>query len=117
MTKVNTTLLEPNTDKSYQILQIDGEIDRESIVHFKETVEQLIGSFEQKNLVLDLGNLMFINSEGIGYITDIYNRLATQNKKLIIIKASTRIMDIFNLVGLDSLIPCFASEEEAAATF
>lgn len=117
MAEVNITPLQPNTEKNYQILQVNGEIDRETISHFKEITEQFLGTFSQNNLILDLENLMFTNSEGIGYITDIYNRLLSQNKKMVIIKASTRIMDIFNLVGLNSLIPCLSSEEEAVVTF
>jgi anti-anti-sigma factor len=117
MVEINITPLEPKVEKKYQVLQIAGEIDRDTIPHFKEVMEQFLPTFAQNNLILDMQNLMFTNSEGIGYITDIFNRLEAQGKKMVIINASERIMDIFNLVGLNSLIPCLSSEEEAAATF
>ena len=69
---------------------------------------------EAIDTILDLAELQFINSEGIGFITDVYNRFTAQNKKILIINASTQIMDIFNLVGLNQLITCLNSEEEAA---
>lgn len=116
MAEISIIPIQANVEKNYQVLQVVGEIDRNSIAHFKEVMEQFLGTFVSNSLVLDLENLMFTNSEGIGYITDIFNRLQAQSKKVVIIKASTRIMDIFNLVGLNSLIPCLASEEEAAAT-
>ncbi|MFC1600435.1 STAS domain-containing protein [Patescibacteria group bacterium] len=117
MAEINITPLDPNTEKNYQVLQVVGEIDRDTITHLKEIMEQYLATFAQGNLILDLQNLMFTNSEGIGYVTDVFNRLQAQGKKVVIVNASERIMDIFNLVGLNSLIPCMTSEEEAAATF
>ncbi len=116
MAEINITPIQANAEKNYQVLQVVGEIDRNTIAHFKELMEQFLTTFASNSLILDLETLMFTNSEGIGYITDIFNRLQAQEKKVVIIKASTRIMDIFNLVGLNSLIPCLGSEEEAAGT-
>ena len=116
MAEISITPLQVNTEKNYQVLQVVGEIDRDTIAHLKELMEQFLGTFASNNLILDLQTLMFTNSEGIGYITDVFNRLQAQGKKVIIIQASDRIMDIFNLVGLNSLIPCLGSEGEAAGT-
>lgn len=114
MPEVTLTPNQPNAEKNYQILKIKGEIDRDTIAHYKEQMEAFLATFISNNLVLDLSELEFTNSEGIGYTTDIYNRLMAQNKKVLIINASARIMDIFNLVGLNQLIQCFSSETEAA---
>jgi anti-anti-sigma factor len=114
MAQISLTPNEPNAEKNYQVLKIIGEIDRDSVAIFRESMEQFLASFTLPNLILDLTELKFINSEGIGFITDINNRFTAQNKKIIIINASTQIMDIFNLVGLNQLITCLNSEEEAA---
>jgi len=117
MTEVNLIPKDPNTEKNYQVLAITGEIDRDTIAVFRESMEKFLATLTVPNLVLDLSELAFTNSEGIGYITDVYNRLSAQNKKILIINASERIMDIFNLVGLNQLITCLNSEEEAANSF
>ena len=116
MAQININPIEPNAEKNYQVLHIVGEIDRDTIAHFKEIMELFLASFTSNSLILNLQELMFTNSEGIGYITDVFNRLQAQGKKVVIISASERIMDIFNLVGLNSLIPCLNSEEEAVST-
>lgn len=113
MAQVNLAPNEPNTEKNYQVLKLTGEIDRDSVANFREAMEQFLVSFTLPILILDLTELQFINSEGIGFLTDIYNRFTNQNKKILIINASAQIMDIFNLVGLNQLIKCFNSEEEA----
>lgn len=103
---------EPNTDKDYQKINIKGEIDRDTIEAFKEKMEEYLNKLDQKNLLLNLENLEFINSEGIGYLSDVKNRLSTKDKNVAILKASDRIMDIFQLVGLNQIIPCYDSIDE-----
>jgi len=102
----------PNTEKNYQKVIVRGEIDRDTIAQLREGMEQIIPVLESNTLILDLENLAFINSEGIGYLTDVYNRLSGSGKNIAILKASARIMDIFQLVGINQIIPCYTSEEE-----
>ena len=117
MTPVNqskVTLNIHNSDNvnNYQEVELIGEIDRDSMVNFREQMEAFLLGFRGANLVLNLEKLGFTNSEGIGYLSDIHNRFDLQNKHVFIIKASSRIMDIFLLVGLNQIIPCFQTIEE-----
>lgn len=112
MPTVELVISDPDVDKKVQKVALKGEIDRDTMPDFRDKMEAFLQSFQQSNLILDLENLEFINSEGIGYLSDVYNRFSTQNKKIMILKASARIMDIFQLVGLDQIIPCYNSDEE-----
>ena len=116
MATIEVLKQEPNKEKNYQIISVKGEIDRDTVAQLRESMEKILPTIESSTLVLDLENLEFINSEGIGYFTDIYNRLNPMNKRVVILKASDRIMDIFELVGLNQIIPCFSSEEEINST-
>ena len=99
-------------DLSYQTIVIKGEIDRDTIDSLRESMEKVLSTLKKKTLVLNLHQLEFINSEGIGYLTDIYNRLSGTGKNIVIVNASDRIMDIFQLVGLNQIINCYTNEEE-----
>jgi anti-anti-sigma factor len=112
MATIEITKQAPNTEKNYQKVTVRGEIDRDTIAQLREGMEQIIPVLEANTLILDLENLAFINSEGIGYLTDVYNRLSESGKNIAILKASARIMDIFQLVGINQIIPCYTSEEE-----
>ena len=103
---------EPDSEKDILQLTFTGEIDRNSMPYFREVAEEQVKTMEQKNLVLDIKNLQFINSKGIGYISDLYNRLSTKEKNVMIIGASERILDILQLVGLNQIIPCCNTIEE-----
>lgn len=109
---VELVLEEPNTEKGYQTINIKGEIDRDTIGAFRDKMEEYLNSVSQKNLLLNMEELQFINSEGIGYLSDIHNRFSTKEKTVSILKASDRIMDIFQLVGLNQIISCYESVSE-----
>lgn len=111
-TKVSLNIHDPDTTNNYQEVELIGEIDRDSMVNFRENMEVFLSGFQGTNLVLNLEKLLFTNSEGIGYLSDIHNRFDIQNKHVFIIKASSRIMDIFLLVGLNQIIPCYQSIDE-----
>lgn len=102
----------PNQEKKYQKINIKGEIDRDTIDVFRNKMEEYMKNFIQNYLLLNMENLEFINSEGIGYLSDIQNRLSTKDKSVAILSASDRIMDIFQLVGLDQIISCYSTFEE-----
>jgi len=110
--KISLNIHEPDAVKNYQEIELIGEIDRDSMPGFREQMEAFLPTFQGVNLVLNLEKLQFTNSEGIGYLSDIHNRFDLQNRQLFIIKASSRIMDIFLLVGLNQIIPCYQSVEE-----
>lgn len=112
MATIELTKKDPNAERDYQVVVVTGEIDRDTIGQLRESMEQILPTIEAKTLVFDMENLGFINSEGIGYFTDIYNRFNGMGKNVAILKASPRIMDIFQLVGLDQIIKCYSSEEE-----
>lgn len=102
-------------DTPYKTIMIKGEIDRDTIDSLRDSMEKVLSTLKKKTLVLNLHQLEFINSEGIGYLTDIYNRLSGMDKNIVILNASDRIMDIFQLVGLNQIINCYANEEEMKA--
>lgn len=112
MSNIEIIKNDPNTEKNYQIISFKGEVDRDTMDNVRNTMEQLIPTISSKTLVFNLENLEFINSEGIGYLTDIFNRMNSLDKKVVILKASDRIMDIFQLVGINQIIPCINDESE-----
>jgi len=110
--KITLNIHEPDLVNNFQEVELAGEIDRDSMANFRDQMEAFLASFQGINLVLNLEKFMFTNSEGIGYLSDIHNRFDLQNKHLFIIKASSRIMDIFLLVGLNQIIPCYSTIDE-----
>ena len=103
---------ELDAEKGIQIVKVRGDIDKSTMDSLHEKMDAFISAFQGNILFLDLSQLGFINSEGIGYLSDIHNQLETAGKKIGILNPSERILDIFQLVGLNQIIPCCTSQEE-----
>ena len=110
--KISIIIQNPNAEKNFQQIDVVGEIDRDSMQSFHDQMEGFLGTFNGTNIVFNLEKLEFINSEGIGYLSDVHNRFEVQNKHVFIINTSSRIIDIFQLVGLNQIIPCYSGLDE-----
>jgi len=106
---------EPIPNINGQSIKLIGEIDRETILEFRENLDEFLKTFQGEILIFDIKQLEFINSEGIGYLSDIQHKFIEENKNVYIAGASERVMDIFYLVGLNQIIKCFPSKEECLA--
>lgn len=111
--RIQITIMDPDPNTKTQQIKVEGDIDRDTIEEFKTKINEFLPTFTQQLIILDLGNLEFLNSEGIGFLSDIYNQLTTQGKQISILNATPHVMDIIQLVGLNQIIPCVTTPEEA----
>ena len=68
-----------------------------------------------QNIVLDLSQLDYIDSTGIGELVGYLGKFTTQNRKLILVNPSERIMKLLKLAKLDTVFKIYSTEEEAIA--
>ena len=100
-------------DFDYEVVEFHGELDQSNLGNTEKQIAEVIGNVERKFLVFDLGNLAFVNSEGVGFIAATHTSLVKQERQLIICNAKPNVTDIFELVGLSKLMPVFATIAEA----
>ena len=67
-----------------------------------------------EKVLLDLSNVKFIDSSGLGALIGINRRLINNRQSLALIGASERIKPTLELVQLQKIIPIFDSLEIAA---
>src|ERR1700745_735543 len=63
--------------------------------------------------VLDLTGVEYMDSAGMGAIINFYVSAQRRGQKLIAAGVNTRVMELFKLTHVDSLIPITATVEEA----
>lgn len=100
-------------DLDYEVVEFHGELDKSTIPTTEQQMYDLIGSFQRHFLVLDLGDLTFINSEGIGFIVSIHMKLVKKNQVLLMAGMKPNVADVLELIGLPKLIPTFATVADA----
>ena len=91
------------------VIKILGGIDNESSEELKSYfMDVLEEEFEQVHV--DLFNVPFITSSGIGKFLLFYKNLISKGKKLKIVKINDELLELFKSIKLDKLIPIEAGE-------
>ena len=88
------------------------EIDLEYASRFKSECLELIKE-NDKQVILCLENVPYIDSEGLWAIFEIYKKLTAQSKVLVISSPNSNVMRVLKIIKLDSRIKIFDTDEQA----
>ena len=81
-----------------------GELDHHSAMQTRDSLDKLIARFKDTDLVLDLKNLSFMDSSGIGVLIGRYKKLKSSGQSLYVTNASRQIDKVMSVSGLYSII-------------
>jgi len=97
------------------VLVVGGEVDFEVSPQLKARMMRTIKA-GRRRLVLDLSDVTFIDSTAIGVIAGAVEKLdEAGGGSLAIVCTHEKVMQIFEITGLDSVITVHPSREEALA--
>lgn len=65
--------------------------------------------------ILDLGGVPYMDSAGMGLVMNHYVRCQTKGTKLVVSGANNRVMDLFKVTKVDTVLPLASTIEEAEA--
>ena len=63
--------------------------------------------------IIDITDVPYMDSAGMGLVVNQYVRCQTRGAKLIVAGANSRVMDLFKVTKVDSVLPLAKSIEEA----
>lgn len=86
------------------IVRLEGEIDHHSAAEIREGLDRMIAESRPKALVLELSDIDFMDSSGLGLVLGRYRRLNEIGSQMFIKNPSPRIEKILNMAGVDRLI-------------
>ena len=98
--------------KNNMYIRMIGEMDQESVGNLKDKLIQIIKEKNVKNIVLNLKELTFLDSTGIGIIIGRYNQLKMKGGKVLLCSINKNIERIILLSGLPRICIIKANEEE-----
>jgi len=84
---------------------MSGELDEYSANYTRDAMDILINNNSFNRLVVDMHDLEFMDSTGIGVLIGRYKRLKNRNILMYVINPSTHIEKIFKMSGLYEIIP------------
>ncbi|MGI6225242.1 MAG: anti-sigma F factor antagonist [Peptococcales bacterium] len=93
------------------IVKVTGDLDLVIAKEFRESVDKIIMDRPIKNLILDLSEVDFIDSSGLGAILGRYKIIQQRGGKMSIWDAKVSVRRILDLSGIMKIIPVFNTDE------
>lgn len=94
------------------VIEVEGVVDSTNVESFFTFINSVLKK-DVPGLVLDLSRTSYISSGGVSVIVDACRKLEERGGKMALAGASEMVRDVFEVVGIDKLLPCFDSVEEA----
>ena len=101
---------------SIQKVRISGYLDSSTFPQLQEHLDNLLKQGNHYYL-LDLENLDYISSAGLGVLMGILREVREKEGDLKIINMSEKIARVFDLLGFSRLMKVYPSESEALEAF
>lgn len=98
------------------VLCLSGRLDLASGATLKEHLKRL----SEKNIVqahLNLAEVEFINSSGLGALVSIMKEIRLQKGRLTLSNLASYVQEIFEITQLSHIFEIYSTEEEALATY
>ncbi len=86
------------------VVKLCGEMDALGCTKIRTELERITDT-ENINVSLDLSQVSFLDSSGIGAIVFLYKRLKAQGRTLIIVGVQGQPQELMKLLRIDSAIP------------
>lgn len=83
-------------------INLEGELDVSTADKLKEYLNELLNQ-EMVDMKLNLENLEYIDSTGLGVMIGILKKLKIENKEIYIVNPKNNVRKIFNITGLDKI--------------
>ena len=93
-----------NVQDSINRINILGNIEMFEATKIRETLWELAWVEGYTDVEIDLENVEYIDSSGLGVLTSFVVMLRKANKKVTVLRAKEKVIEVFHLAGLDKFI-------------
>lgn len=99
----------PGSDR--YVITVSGEVDLATSPDLDTAIIESVDS-EASSIVIDLTDVSFMDSSGLGVIVRGLKRCREADKDLDLVITSDRVLKVFGITGLDQVIPIHDSIED-----
>jgi anti-sigma B factor antagonist len=94
------------------LLNINGDIDASSSIQLDESLGAVVDNGAPK-ILIDCGGLNYISSAGLGVFMSYIEDINAKNLKMALFGMNDKVMNVFEILGLDQLLTIVKSKKEA----
>lgn len=95
------------------IIKPTGNLALTSPMEFKKEVLPFLDQAEIKGMIINCGDLQFIDSYRMGLMVSLFETANESGKRFALSNLSDSHQKLFSTTGLDKIIPLFQTEEQA----
>jgi anti-sigma B factor antagonist len=99
-----------NRPSGVQLLKLSGPLTLRTLFEFQEAARRHTSS-----LVIDAAGVPYMDSAGLGALIGIFASCHRTGQKLAISSVRERVQVLFEMTGVQGMLPCYGSLEEAEA--
>ena len=96
-----------------RVVTVHGEIDHEGKDVLSQALMSADGTPAPQRIVADLSGVTFMDSTGVNVFVTVYQHVSAADGWLRIAGAQESILRVLEIVGIDALIPCLPTTEDA----
>jgi anti-sigma B factor antagonist len=105
--------MESETKQDHILFTVHGEIDLYNVKLFKDKVNLLLDTVRVPNIILDLVDVEYIDSTGLGILIGVKRRVAEKSGELLLVLRMERILKLFSITGLSKIFDIFPTVADA----
>lgn len=94
------------------IVSFNGELDHHSAEEIRKEIDKVYFENRFRSIVLDLKNLNFMDSSGIGLIMGRYKNVSNNDGKIYLINVSSRVEKILRMSGILKIVQIYDKIED-----
>lgn len=101
-------------ETGYTIVELEGDVDLSCSPEARKTILEVLD--DNKNLLINLAAVTYIDSSGIASLVEGYQTAKKQQLVFGLVSASEPVMSVLKLARLDKVFPLFDNIESFLAT-
>lgn len=98
--------------ESYHLILVKGEVDASSSIELDNALKDAIGTAKQ--IMVDLSDLEYISSAGLGVFISYLEDVKAKNIKLVLVGLKPKVLEVFQILGLQNLMSITENREKGA---
>lgn len=107
MVQIDTT-----KENDITTLIINGDVDASSSIQLDESLGAIVSNGDPK-ILIDCAGLNYISSAGLGVFMSYIEDINTKNIKMALFGLNEKVMNVFDILGLDQLLTIVKTKKEA----
>ncbi|MBM7604499.1 stage II sporulation protein AA (anti-sigma F factor antagonist) [Metabacillus crassostreae] len=108
--------IELDVKKSVLCIRLSGELDHHAAEELRTKVTEVLAANQSKHIVLNLENLAFMDSSGLGVILGRYKQIKAMGGEMVVCAISPAVKRLFDMSGLFKIIRLEENEMKALQT-